>query len=287
MAKENNNNRYYCTTENLSLLQRTKLESFGITHCIIFESYDSMYDNLVETYQESTCIEPDELEQFSTYKFKTLDTGFDINSPYLFQGKSILNTTKTAIYPNFFLSRNITDKIIENIDSKGTQIVVGRGCSGKTYVAYDLIRRVRDREVFAFRSRDRINNETLEVLLGKENCLVIFDSKVVNIKQIERILRTTKERTLKNNNCVIIENKSNRDLVGMLTLLKINDTLQESEVPELEISNRLTKDKTEEINNYLVKSSLGVFSENKTIADNIINASNLLIQKISLVKLHL
>ena len=279
MAKENNNNRYYCTTENLSLLQRTKLESFGITHCIIFESYDSMYDNLVETYQESTCIEPDELEQFSTYEFKALDTGFDINSPYLFQGKSILNTTKTAIYPNFFLSRNITDKIIENIASKGTQIVVGRGCSGKTYVAYDLIRRVRDREVFAFRSKDRINNETLEVLLGKENCLVIFDSKVLNIKQIERILRTTKERTLKNNNCVIIENKSNRDLVGMLTLLKINDTLQESEVPELEISNRLTKDKTEEINNYLVKSSLGVFSENKTIADNIINASNLLIQK--------
>lgn len=51
------------------------------------------------------------------------------------------------------MSRSVTDKIVENINSKETQIVVGRGCSGKTYVSYDIIRRVRDREVYAFRSK--------------------------------------------------------------------------------------------------------------------------------------
>ena len=234
---------------------------------------------MTDAFHQSLCITPDELEQFSTYEFKTLGTGFELNCPYLFQGKSILNNSKIAIYPSFFVSRSVTDKIVENINSKGTQIVVGRGCSGKTYVSYDIIRRVRDREVYAFRSKDRINNETLTLLLNKENCLTIFDSKVLSIKQIEEIILTTSERVVKSNSIIIIENKSNRDLSGLLVLMKMNEHLEDDEIPQLEISNRFSKPKTDEINNYLVTSSLGVFSENKSIADNIINASNLLIQK--------
>ena len=279
MANDNNNNRYYCSTQIPTLLQKTKLEAFGITHCIVFESYDDIYEKMTDAFHQSLCITPDELEQFSTYEFKTLGTGFELNCPYLFQGKSILNSSKIAIYPSFFVSRSVTDKIVENINSKGTQIVVGRGCSGKTYVSYDIIRRVRDREVYAFRSKDRINNETLTLLLNKENCLTIFDSKVLSIKQIEEIILTTSERVVKSNSIIIIENKSNRDLSGLLVLMKMNEHLEDDEIPQLEISNRFSKPKTDEINNYLVTSSLGVFSENKSIADNIINASNLLIQK--------
>lgn len=278
MANDNNN-RYYCSTQIPTLLQKTKLEAFGITHCIVFESYDDIYEKMTDAFHQSLCITPDELEQFSTYEFKTLGTGFELNCPYLFQGKSILNNSKIAIYPSFFVSRSVTDKIVENINSKGTQIVVGRGCSGKTYVSYDIIRRVRDREVYAFRSKDRINNETLTLLLNKENCLTIFDSKVLSIKQIEEIILTTSERVVKSNSIIIIENKSNRDLSGLLVLMKMNEHLEDDEIPQLEISNRFSKPKTDEINNYLVTSSLGVFSENKSIADNIINASNLLIQK--------
>lgn len=279
MANDNNNNRYYCSTQIPTLLQKTKLEAFGITHCIVFESYDDIYEKMTDAFHQSLCITSDELEQFSTYEFKTLGTGFELNCPYLFQGKSILNNSKIAIYPSFFVSRSVTDKIVENINSKGTQIVVGRGCSGKTYVSYDIIRRVRDREVYAFRSKDRINNETLTLLLNKENCLTIFDSKVLSIKQIEEIILTTSERVVKSNSIIIIENKSNRDLSGLLVLMKMNEHLEDDEIPQLEISNRFSKPKTDEINNYLVTSSLGVFSENKSIADNIINASNLLIQK--------
>lgn len=279
MANDNNNNRYYCSTQIPTLLQKTKLEAFGITHCIVFESYDDIYEKMTDAFHQSLCITPDELEQFSTYEFKTLGTGFELNCPYLFQGKSILNNSKIAIYPSFLVSRSVTDKIVENINSKGTQIVVGRGCSGKTYVSYDIIRRVRDREVYAFRSKDRINNETLTLLLNKENCLTIFDSKVLSIKQIEEIILTTSERVVKSNSIIIIENKSNRDLSGLLVLMKMNEHLEDDEIPQLEISNRFSKPKTDEINNYLVTSSLGVFSENKSIADNIINASNLLIQK--------
>lgn len=279
MAKENNNNRYYCTTHQPSIIEEKKLEAYGITHCIIFDSFEDIYEKISDTYQQSLGIDVDELEKFSTYEFKTLEIGFDKNSPYLFQGKSILSNTRVVTYPSFFLSRNVTEKIIENINSKGTQILVGRGCSGKTYVAYDLIRRVRDREVFIFRTKDRINNETFNLLLDKINCLTIFDSKVLSIKQIEEIILTTSERISKNNSIIIFENKSNRDLAGLLVMLKMNEDFEDNDISQLEITNRLSVEKTDEINKYLVTSSLGVFSEKKTIADNIINASNLLIQK--------
>lgn len=115
--------------------------------------------------------------------------------------------------------------------------------------------------------------------MANDNNNNIFDSKVLSIKQIEEIILTTSERVVKSNSIIIIENKSNRDLSGLLVLMKMNEHLEDDEIPQLEISNRFSKPKTDEINNYLVTSSLGVFSENKSIADNIINASNLLIQK--------
>lgn len=278
MAQDNNNNRYYCDIKKPNLLQQTKLESFGITHCIIFDTYEDIYEKIYDAYQCSLGIAPDELERISTYQFKTLEMGFEENCAYLFQGKSILDNCRNVTYPSFFVSRDVTNKIIDGIHSKGTQIIVGRGCSGKTYVADDLIRRVRDREVFAFRSRDKINDETLNLLIKKEKCLIIFDSKVLSIKQIEKILRTNVNRIEKNNCVVIFENKSNRDLAGLLVLMKTNENIDLNKIAQLEISNRFSKEKTNEINNYLVTSSLGVFSEKKSIADNIINASDLLIQ---------
>lgn len=41
--------------------------------------------------------------------------------------------------------------------------------------------------------------------------------------------------------------------------MKMNEHLEDDEIPQLEISNRFSKPKTDEINNYLVTSSLGVF----------------------------
>ena len=46
-----------------------------------------------------------------------------------------------------------------------------------------------------------------------------------------------------------------------------------------ELKNKFSSNKTEEINLKLVKSSLGIFSNGKSIADNIIDISSRLIQK--------
>lgn len=278
VARDNNNARYFCTTTVPSALEQVKLESYGITHCIVFKTFDEIYNQIKVAYDKALGIAPDELENFSTYTFYELEEGFDINKPYLFQGKSILDNTRVATFPYFFVSREVTDIVVNNINSKGTQIVVGRGCSGKTYLAYDVIKRVRDRVVYLFRSRDQINSDTLRILLDKDHCLVICDSKVLSIKQIEVILKTNKERCERKNTFLILESKSNRDLSSILDYMRINGELVKSEIPQLELENKFTKKKTDEINKLLVTSSLGVFYEGKTIADNIIESSNILIQ---------
>ena len=67
--------------------------------------------------------------------------------------------------------------------------MVGSGCSGKTYVTIDLARRVVDKDVFVFQSRERINDDAFSALLSKENCLIITDSKALSEQQIEDIIK--------------------------------------------------------------------------------------------------
>ena len=65
-------------------------------------------------------------------QFKELQDGFDMNKAYLFHGKTLIDKERRVLLPSFFTSREITDKLAKNIKNKGTQILVGSGCSGKT-----------------------------------------------------------------------------------------------------------------------------------------------------------
>ena len=59
----------------------------------------------------------------------------------------------------------------------------------------------------------------------------------------------------------------------------MNEVIEEDELITYELKNKFTVEKNDEINYKLVKSSLGVFLTNKTLADNIIDASTRLIEK--------
>lgn len=181
--------------------------------------------------------------------------------------------------PSFFTSREITDELATNTKSKGTQILVGSGCSGKTYFTIDLARRIVDKDVFVFQSREQINDDAFSSLLLRENCLIITDSKVLSGQQIEAIIRSDLERVKRQNSFVIVENKSNRDLISLLSLLRMTDVIKKNELIPYELKNKLTAEKSKELNEKLVKSSLGIFSEGKSISDNIIDISARLLQK--------
>lgn len=275
----NKNARYYCTTKEPTFIERTILEKYGITDCLIFDSYEDIYTEFVNAYKEAGMIEATEIDNFKAYKFSVNPSGFDVNKPYMFYGKNLINRDKTITLPNFFIDREITDEIIKNIDRKSIQLLIGSGCSGKTYIAISIVRRIRDRDVYLFESVERINEEALQKLLGFERCVIIADSKALSIKQIELILRSKKDLERKGVAFIIIEDKNNRDLSGLLSLLAFTEGIKKEDIPQFEIKNKFTKNEIQRINPFLVVSGIQVFSDSKSLADNIINASNDCIDK--------
>lgn len=272
-------NRYYCTATQPDEDELLMLSKYGITHCVIFDSYDTIYTELIVSAEETEKIGKSDLDDYKTFEVIELPDGFDTNKACLFHGKSLINKERQVCLPSFFISRKITDQLATNIKTKGTQILVGSGCSGKTYVTIDLARRIVDKDVFVFQSRERINDEAFKSLLLRENCLIITDSKALSGKQIEDIIRSDLERVKRQNSFVIVESKSNRDLMSLLSLLRITDVIKKDELIPYELKNRLTAEESKKLNEKLVKSSFVIFSESKSISDNIIDISERLIQK--------
>lgn len=274
-----NGSRYYCTAKQPDEDDLLMLSKYGITHCVIFDSYDAIYTELAVSAEEAEKIGKSDLDEYKTFEVTELPDGFDTNKAYLFHGQSLINKERRVCIPSFFISRKITDQLTTSVKTKGTQILVGSGCSGKTYVTIDLARRIVDKDVFVFQSRERINDDAFSSLLLRENCLIITDSKALSGQQIESVIRSDLERIKRQNSFVIVESKSNRDLMSLLSLLRITDVIKNDELIPYELKNRLTAEESKELNEKLVKSSFGIFSENKSISDNIIDISERLIQK--------
>ena len=77
---------------------------------------------------------------------------------------------------------------------------------------------------------------------------------------------------------LIIANKNNRDLAGLIQLLELNGVIEPESIPQISVPNKFNEREIRELNQQLVAATLGVFSEKKTIADNIIECSRNLIQ---------
>ena len=270
----NKNARYFCTTKEPSFLEKMKLEKYGITDCVVFDSFLDIYLELVRAYEESRKVATTDIDNYKAYQFSVIASGFKLNKPYMFYGKNPINKDKTITLPNFFIKRELTDKIIKNIDTKSVQLVIGRGCSGKTYIAIDIIKRIRDRDVYFFGSTERINEEALSQLMCNKNCVVIADSKSLSIQQLEKIIKLESELEKNSVSFIIFEAKNNKDLSGIISLLEITEVINKGDIPQFEIKNKFNRIETDEINALLVLSGIQVFSEKRSLVDNIINASN-------------
>lgn len=278
-STKNENARFFCTTKVPTRLEQINLENYKITHCIIFESYPEIYNLIYEAAQEAEKIEPNEIDRYRICKFTSLNEEFASNKSYLFYGKSLINKDRSITHPYFFISRDVTDQLIENIHTYSLQFLLGNGCSGKTYIAIDVASRVRDRDVFVFESKESLSDAALQLLLDRGNRLIIADSNTLNIQQIEQLIKQKDTLKKQNISILIVENKNNRDLAGLLRLLELNGDIEPNSIPQIIVSNRLNNRETDELNQRLVTATLGVFSEKKSIADNIIECSHNLIQK--------
>ena len=275
----NENTRFFCTTKVPTRIEQINLERYKITHCIVFDSYQKIYDSIYAAAQDAEKIKPAEIDYYRTFKFIPLNEEFESNKSYLFHGKSLINKDRSITLPYFFISRDVTDQVIENIRTYSLQFLLGSGCSGKTYIAIDVASRMRDRDVFVFESKESLSDAALQSLLDRKNRLIITDSNTLNIRQIEKLIRLKDYLKKQDISILIIENKTNRDLAGLIQLLELTGAIESGSIPQISIPNKFNKRETDYLNQRLVTATLGVFLEQKSIADNIIECSHNLIQK--------
>lgn len=271
--------RYFCTASIPSVIQQTKLRKYGISHCLVFDSYDDIYELLCDVADEANRIGYSEIDRFLISNIEQLKPDFDINKAYLFFGKSLIDRNKGCVLPYFFISRDITTEIIRNIPKYPIQLILGNSYCGKTYIAVDVIQRIRDRDIFMFESKDSLSNGALDAILNRGNCLMIADAGSLNISQIEQLLKSQSKLVSKKIHVILIANKNNRDLTSLIRLMEVQGLLQQDAIPTTVVSSQLSANETEKLNKLLVECTLSLFSKGKSLIDNIITASEEALEK--------
>ena len=278
-ATENITGKYICITREPSSLERVKYEKYGITHCIIFKNYDEIYRELYQLGIESQKVEEDDLEYYKNFKRVELKDKYEENKPYLLFGKSLINRNQTITRPYFFISRNQTEKILEEMGEHSIQILVGGGCSGKTYILADIAQRISNRDVYIFETKDRLTEAAFEILLKKTDCVLLFDDKSLTDSQIETLLMSRERLKQKQINVIIAADKGNQSINGILKLYEVRGVVKTNDIPDILISSVFQSNEIEKINPLLTAVDAGVFSEKMTLADNIINIGQKLDEK--------
>lgn len=271
--------RYYCTVTIPTALEQIKLEQYGITHCVVFESYDAMYDEIVDACKEAEQIRIDDLETYKSFTINYLPSTFELNKPFLLYGKSLIGKNREITIPYFFITRDICSSIVKNMSTKTLQLVIGSGCSGRSFVMADIACKIRDKDVFLFESKNRLNEVAFRALLEKKNSVILADSNALSIHQIEQIIKQRHILESNNMKIIIFVGKNNRDVASLLKLYELKEKITYDEIPQLELRNKFTANEIEQINPRLTAIGAGVFNIRKTIVDNIIEIGNNLIEK--------
>lgn len=271
--------RYYCATAAPNFITEAKLIDFGITHYVLFDNYDEIYTELFKAGSDAAMIPLAQIDQYKSSSFRTLSSDFEINQPYLFYGKSLIGDNRELVLPYFFISREITQDIIAGFSMNPVQVLLGNGASGKTYAAIDVAKHFRNRSVYFFESKDRLSDDALDQLLLTTRSMIILDNYSVNIHQIERILKSVDLIQQNDSYWLVVSNKSNRDLSGLIRLLEMKQLLKESDIPKHYLSNKFSNAEISQLNDLLVTVNLSVFNPNQTIVDNIITCGKKLASK--------
>lgn len=269
-----------------SLILSTYKE-YGITDIVCFDNYDEMYQLLYKAWKESLEVQPSGLAAYTSIRkhflAKENDSDKKENQVYFLWGKGIFSIqNSTLTYPYYFISRDLSGQIKDNLKRNKVHLVAGRRISGKTYLMADLYREVVDRTVYYLDSKCKISDRALDILLNEKNALVLIDVGAIDNEQFERIVE--KARTINRNqsNFVVAVNENNSDTFGIVKLKIEHDDIQTDDIIQYSLSNMFSsrgrRSETDAVNSKYPFVGLPQYNAQRTLLDQVIYAG----QKLSL-----
>lgn len=263
-----------------SRLQESSYKSFGITDIIYFDSFDNMYDSLLDIWIESTKISEDELENYQNIPIRTLSKNPDDNASYFYYCKNLNDLKKQTIsIPYFSIKRTVCKEILENIKLHKIHIIHGPAVSGKSYLLINIYQGIQDRQKLFFDSRVRINAIAFRNLTEMKNAVMIFDVGALSREQIDLLLLNSDTISNNNSDVVLALNTRDNDISGLIKLRIKESSLNYNNLIEYELDNKLDTDEIDLINNLLPYVDLPIFQKKYSIIDNLIRANQIMNKK--------
>lgn len=243
------------------------LEAYGITSVLIVDNYDQLYDLFAEIKQNSRCIKSDELERFKNIPYNILNNRNDCNKDYILFGKNPYDKKSNKIsLPNYFIARDITEKILKEKAEHPIQIIYGKRISGKSYVLLDIRSKIADRDVYYFDSREGINQELLAKIINRKNSVFLIDTNVLTDDAFASLLQTDcsvlKKQCL---NIIVCANSSSK-----YTAIELHGAKNNRDICIYDLDNRFSLREYKELKNKLIAINIPFFQKDLTIIDSIL-----------------
>lgn len=262
-----------------SKLQKSKFKTYGITDVVCFDSYDSMYTFLSAAWEESTHIADEELEQYSNVSISHIRADeIDANRNFFFWGKGLLDLKQKKItYPYFFISRDITDTIIQQLAQNKIHLIYGGRVSGKSYLLADVCSKIRDRTVIFLDGKSRLSEKAFTRLLEGKNTVVLLDIGAINRDQFEKILLCAENIHKNGCNFVVCVNANDSDMHGIIKWKIKQNPYISNYLLRYILSNKFREDtEIDKINKLMPPVNLPQYSHKRTLLDQLIYTEKML-----------
>ena len=263
--------KFYVTSKEPMEEDLIDLESYGITKVILIDSYDGFYEGMVSIIKSISRIKDNELNIFKNIQVVELNAKDKSNKEYLLYNKNPYNKQNNLItLPYFFISRKISEEVVNNLNKYPIQFVYGKRVSGKTYFLLDIYRKFADRDKFYFDSRMYLNKDNINSLLKLKNTIFLIDTKVLSEEVLSYIMQIDhKELISKQLNFVICIDSGSKEMSLELRKYREIKTISIYYLSNV-LSNEDINDEYASLKNKLTTVNLPYFDKRKTILDSLV-----------------
>lgn len=266
-------NRYYVTDTEPAEYQKMDLELYGIDTVILVSSYDEFYLEFAKLAETSSCIHADELEEFHNISRGEVDPAKSID--YLLRGRFLLDKRKhTIFYPPFFIHRDLSERLLNEMDSIRLQVVHGGRVSGKSYLLAGLLQQISNRDTYYFDSRNSVDVSLLKLVLMREHSVLLFDTNVLTKDAMKHLLELPLSSLEKMDiNVVCCVNNSDRDILSLISYTRQYGPFPARHIKTYELDRYLSSRKggeLDQLNAKLKKNKITPFIKKLSILDNLL-----------------
>lgn len=267
-------NCYFVTSHEPDQLQQIDLEDFGVDTVILVSNYNDFYIEFSKLAKAAYCVQEDQLEEFRNIPRENAPAEKSID--YLLFGKHLLDKQKHKIYyPSFFIQRDLSQTLLEEMDSLRIQIVHGARISGKSYLLAGLLQLVSNRDTYYFDSRNSIDLPLLKLILTQKRSVILFDTNVLTKSAMKYLLEFPQVDLERDDiHVVCCVNNSDRDILSIISYVCQYSSLPVEHIKTYSLDKYLsTADKgreLEQLNSKLKINKITPFIKKLSILDNLL-----------------